>query len=46
MKRFLMLIMFVVISIVSTGCATWDGLKKDSSEVWSAIKKDNAKPIK
>ncbi|MEA3554557.1 MAG: entericidin EcnAB [Campylobacterota bacterium] len=38
MKKFLMLAMFVVISMVSTGCATWDGVKQDSQEGWDATK--------
>ncbi|MEA3499217.1 MAG: entericidin EcnAB [Campylobacterota bacterium] len=38
MKKFLMLAVFVVISMVSTGCATWDGVKQDSSDGWDATK--------
>ena len=38
MKKFLMIAMFMVVAVVSTGCATWDGVKKDGSESWDATK--------
>ena len=38
MKNFLMLGMFVIISMVSTGCATWEGIKIDSSDAWYSTK--------
>lgn len=38
MKKILMLMMFVVISMVSTGCATWEGVKQDSGEAWDSTK--------
>jgi predicted small secreted protein len=30
-------LLFVII-LVSTGCATWDGIKQDSSDGWEATK--------
>ena len=38
MKKLLMIAMFMVVAVVSTGCATWDGVKQDSNKGWNATK--------
>ena len=38
MKKFLMVVVIVLISMVTTGCATWDGIKQDTSHGWNATK--------
>jgi len=38
MKKILLLISLVTIGFMTSGCATWDGVKKDSSNAWSSTK--------
>lgn len=37
-KTFLHLTLLVTILVVSSGCATWEGIKKDTSDGWEATK--------
>ena len=39
MKRFLILSTVVILGLLSSGCSTWSGVKKDSSEAWGSTKK-------
>lgn len=43
MKKLLMIIcsLFLVLSI--SGCATWNGVKKDSNDAWEATKDTTSK---
>jgi predicted small secreted protein len=38
MKKILTLVTIFAFLAVLSGCATWDGVKKDSSEVYDATK--------
>ena len=39
MKRFLSLFVIITIGFLVSGCATWHGVKQDSSKAWYATKK-------
>lgn len=39
MKRIILSIMAVIIGVLSSGCATWSGIKQDSSEAWTSTKR-------
>ena len=38
MKKILILSTIVILGLVSTGCSTWAGVKKDTSEAWDSTK--------
>ncbi|RXJ82626.1 entericidin EcnAB [Arcobacter sp. F2176] len=38
MKKFLALITLVTFIVVLSGCATWNGVKKDTSDAYDATK--------
>jgi predicted small secreted protein len=38
MKKTLMLAILVALSMLSTGCATWDAVKQDSGNAWDSTK--------
>lgn len=38
MKRFVFLFSAVFLSFALTGCATWEGVKQDSSDAWEKTK--------
>lgn len=38
MKRFLLLASVVIVAFISSGCATWEGVKEDSSKAWKSTK--------
>ena len=38
MKKLLILLFSLGITFVMSGCATWEGVKKDSSKAWEATK--------
>ena len=38
MNKFLMLSMVVVIGLLSSGCATWGAVKKDTNKAWNSSK--------
>jgi len=38
MKRLLLAFSIILIAIVSSGCATWDGIKEDSSSAYDSTK--------
>jgi len=37
-SKILGLILVSIIAILSNGCATWEGIKKDTSDGWDATK--------
>jgi predicted small secreted protein len=37
-NKILGLILIFIITILSSGCATWEGIKKDTSDGWEATK--------
>lgn len=37
-NKILGLILIFIIAILSSGCATWEGIKKDTSDGWEATK--------
>jgi len=39
MKKNLFLISIILLGFSISGCATWDGVKKDSNNAWSSTKK-------
>jgi len=39
MKKILMLGTVLIIGLLSTGCATWGAVKKDTNEAWNSTKK-------
>lgn len=39
MKRIWMLSLLIFIGAMSSGCATWNGLKYDSKKAWKSTKK-------
>ncbi|MEA1955785.1 MAG: entericidin EcnAB [Campylobacterota bacterium] len=39
MKKILILSILIILGLMSSGCATWDGVKKDSSGAWNSSKK-------
>ncbi|XPV70263.1 MAG: entericidin EcnAB [Halarcobacter sp.] len=41
MKR--SLILFILLLAMFSGCATWKGMKKDSSDAWDATKEGTSK---
>ena len=38
MKKILILSSLMIFGLFSSGCATWDGVKKDSADVWDKTK--------
>jgi predicted small secreted protein len=38
MKKILLSFSIIAIALVSSGCATWDGLKEDSSNAYDSTK--------
>ncbi len=38
MKKLISIVFIIALGIVSSGCATWDGIKQDSSDSWDATK--------
>jgi len=38
MKKLLLSASIIMITLLSSGCATWDGLKKDSSNAYDSTK--------
>ncbi len=38
MTRILIVSSFIVVGLLSSGCATWDGVKKDSNDGWEKTK--------
>lgn len=36
-------ILMVLLIFIFSGCATWKGIKKDSSDAWNATKKGTSK---
>jgi predicted small secreted protein len=38
MKKILIFSTAVIIGLVSSGCATWDGLKKDTNKAYTSTK--------
>ena len=38
MKRLSTILFSLAIALILSGCATWEGVKKDSSEAWEATK--------
>jgi predicted small secreted protein len=38
MKKVLILVSAVFMVFLASGCATWDGVKKDSSDAWKSTK--------
>lgn len=43
MKIIYGLICFIILSFSISGCATWDGVKKDSSKAWEVTKDTSSK---
>jgi hypothetical protein len=39
MKRSVILGLLIFIGILSSGCATWNGLKYDSNKAWKSTKR-------
>jgi len=37
-NKILEIMLLFIIILVSTGCATWDGIKQDTSDGWNATK--------
>jgi predicted small secreted protein len=37
-NKILGIVLLFVFTLVSTGCATWEGIKKDTSDGWEATK--------
>ena len=37
-NKLLVLMLLSVFTLVFTGCATWDGIKKDTNDGWEATK--------
>ena len=37
-SKILGIILLFVFTLVSTGCATWEGIKKDTNDGWEATK--------
>ena len=33
-----MVVALIAISVISSGCATWNGVKQDSNEAWDSTK--------
>jgi len=42
----LTILSLAIITILLNGCATWKGLKKDSSDAWKATKDGSSKAYK
>ena len=38
MKKLLFLLTIITITLINTGCATWDGIKQDTSNMYNATK--------
>ena len=39
MKKILIFSTVVIIAVISSGCATWGAVKKDTNEAWNSTKK-------
>ena len=37
-KPLLVLMLMVVVGFLFNGCATWHGMKRDTSQVWDVVK--------
>ena len=46
MKIVLTFVITVVLILLISGCATWDGVKKDSSNAWESTKEGTSKAYK
>jgi len=46
MKKLLLIFSFTIITLLNSGCATWEGVKKDTNNAWDATKETTNKAYK
>lgn len=46
MKKLLLIFTLITITLLSSGCATWEGVKKDTNDAWDATKESTNKAYK
>jgi len=46
MKKSLLTFTLITITLLNSGCATWEGVKKDTNDAWDATKETTNKAYK